>query len=87
MRSSLRCGVCSDTSAPRGLPHRAHVDAEVGQAPDLFVPLAMESAVSSVPFKRWNAADRAWLVVLGRRRPGVADARVAATGMGGGGSP
>jgi predicted permease len=52
--------------------------AVVGRAPDLFVPLAQESAVSSVPPPRWKAADRAWLVVLGRRRPGVADAQIAA---------
>lgn len=51
--------------------------AVVGQAPDLFVPLALESAVSSVPPPRWKAADRAWLVVLGRRRPGVGAAEIA----------
>ncbi|MGH7575884.1 MAG: ADOP family duplicated permease [Longimicrobiales bacterium] len=52
--------------------------AEVGAAPDLFVPLSMETRVSSVPPTRWNAPDRAWLTVVGRRPPGVPDARIAA---------
>ena len=61
-----------------GVAAPAFTGAMVGSAPDLFVPLAMEFAVSSVPAKRWSAPDRAWLVVLARRRPDVSTARIAA---------
>jgi putative ABC transport system permease protein len=60
-----------------GVAHAGFSGVQIGQSPDVFVPLMMTSRVTldSTALTEWNDY---WLKVLARRNPGVSEEQVAA---------
>jgi predicted permease len=54
-----------------GVSRSGFTGAEVGVAPDLFVPILMRSEILSTRFASWNNRNNWWLYALGRLKSGV----------------
>ncbi|MGH8248592.1 MAG: ABC transporter permease, partial [Gammaproteobacteria bacterium] len=59
-----------------GVSSSGFTGAEVGVAPDLFVPIMMRSELTN--YRQWNNRNNWWLYALGRLKPGVPQAQAEA---------
>jgi putative ABC transport system permease protein len=58
-----------------GVAHKGFDGVEIGEAPDIFIPVTMKAQIAPNPLQKLEDRNDYWLPIMGRLKPGMTRAR------------